>query len=139
MKHGIGDALRAKRENMALSREDCGKMVGVSATTIQKWEDEEMFPSFRRWNAVKDAFGVDPRDYVERHIHIERSPQSQGVISAESGATVTISNQTGNTGRLMVELSEEEHSALMLFRKHGSRTMLERCLKQLRAIEAITA
>jgi DNA-binding transcriptional regulator YdaS (Cro superfamily) len=138
MKNFAQDLERAINAN-GMNITEFAKMVGVSANGATRWVKGEAMPKPARWKAIKQATGIDCQEYKIYDVAMHHSPQSQANISAESGATVSISNQTGNTGRLMVELSEEEHSALILFRRFGNQEMLQRCLRQLRAVEAITA
>jgi DNA-binding transcriptional regulator YdaS (Cro superfamily) len=137
MKNFAQDLERAINAN-GMNITEFAKMVGVSANGATRWVKGEAMPKPARWKAIKQATGIDCQEYKIYDVAMHHSPQSQANISAESGATVTISNQSGNTGRL-VELTEEEHQALTLFRRFGNAAMLERCIRQLRAVEAITA
>jgi DNA-binding transcriptional regulator YdaS (Cro superfamily) len=137
MKNFADDLQRAINAN-GMNITEFAKMVGVSQTGASRWVKGEAMPKPARWKAIKQATGIDCQEYKIYDVAMNNSPQSQAHISAESGATVTISNQSGNTGRV-VTLSDEEWEALTLFRRFGNAAMLERCIRQLRAVEAITA
>jgi transcriptional regulator with XRE-family HTH domain len=55
----LGDKLRLLRERKAWSQEDLAREIGVSLSTIQRWETKGSRPSRLARRELKRLFGLD--------------------------------------------------------------------------------
>lgn len=133
-KEDFGKDFARKRKALGFnSREDLMDRLGVSATAIGNWEKHGVFPLPDKWEAIKKTVGIDCTEYDtgEQTLTISSSPHSIG-INAKSGAKVSATYGSS------IDVSEFEMELLTMFRRYGNQAMGERCLKQLKAIEAMT-
>jgi transcriptional regulator with XRE-family HTH domain len=138
LKSEFGKDFERKRKSMRFnSREELMDLLGVSATAIGNWEKNGVFPLPDKWESIQKVLGIDCTEYEDdvQTVSISASPRAIG-ISAKSGATVTAS--TGGASGRAIEVSEFELELLTMFRRYGNQALGERCLKQLKAIEAMT-
>lgn len=136
MKEKFSRDFARKREQLGLTRDTLSKMIGVSATAIQNWEDatHNSFPKPQRWKKIFDAMeGFDCMMY--RHgVTIDSMSSkvvgngSVGNVAASNGSTVTIGT---SNGKHSVELTDFEYLLLTLYRANGGRAMGEECLQRL--------
>jgi hypothetical protein len=90
--NSFAEELKRRREAMGLSRKEFGAEIDVSATTIQKWEDEGIFPKSSRWKRIKDFAGIDPalfRDYTGNVHSPTITASAVGSISVSTGQRAT--------------------------------------------------
>lgn len=62
----IGDELRTQREAKRMSRADLEALSGVSAKSIQRFEEGQRSPITRQLVALTRALGVPTREFVAR-------------------------------------------------------------------------
>ena len=136
MGNSFAEELKRRREAMGLSRKEFGAEIDVSATTIQKWEDEGIFPKPSRWKRINDFTGIDPasfRDYTG-NVH---SPTIHADTVGSISITTSGQRSTDTSSKYTLELSPKEHEAITLFRQYGNPILLEKCIEKLRQVEAI--
>lgn len=56
----IGELMREKRQELGMSLEDVGKIVGVNRTTIQRWETGAMNIDRKHIQAISNTLHLDP-------------------------------------------------------------------------------
>jgi predicted transcriptional regulator len=139
MKKLFAKDLLRRREDLGLSRELLARSVGVSASSIQNWENPEhnSFPRPSRWKAIKDSVGIDPREYKYPGDMIEMQVDRSVVkINAQDGAQVSVGHNYGvsqdvESGSHVVILNDTEYKTYSLYKKFGNVTILEQCLQNL--------
>lgn len=124
-------------DEKGLNQEQAGELLGVSRTTIGNWTDPEnpIEPLPKRWKEIEQVFGIKCRDYF--HLEIE-GDRNAGVIIAKDMATVNAGCDFGSSSQFTVTLSREDYEIYTMFQRFGNSAMREKCLKQLKAIEAMT-
>jgi DNA-binding XRE family transcriptional regulator len=142
MERTFAEEIKRIRDSMGLSRKDFANEIGVSATSIQKWEEEGIFPKSSRWRKIKDFTGIDPvtyKVYGEQATQtITRSTISNSpTITAASCGSISINTPPLPGDKHTLALTPQEHEALTLFRRFGNPNLLEKCIQKLKQAEAI--
>lgn len=58
----FSERVRKLRKKQKMSQEKFAEKVGVSTTTVQRWERAEDAPEFDRLETIAQALGVEVRD-----------------------------------------------------------------------------
>jgi transcriptional regulator with XRE-family HTH domain len=147
MKSDFSRDMFRRREEMGISREEFGALIGVSAASIQKWEDPThvSFPKSSRWPKIKEATGIDPKAYKYPDEHIKVSgDRSAGKIVAVDKASVSVGNiyQQKETqpelGSRVAYLDDKEFEVYSLYKRFGNMEMLGTCLETLLKIARLS-
>lgn len=113
-------------------------MFGISPRAVGKWTDPDGgWPEKSKWVTIKERLGLDIKHYKRMGlaITVQGSPHA---ITATNGSNVDSTVIGGAHGKYVVELDEFEYNIWVKFRDYGNRSIAERCMKQLCAIEAMS-
>jgi len=137
MKEKFSKDFQRVRESKGWTREECGKVLKVSGTAIQNWENPEhrSFPKAARWELIKQEMDLDPMEY--KYGPITTGNRSVAVLNASNGATVNAGCDYGQqaTSGHQVVLSDFEFILYTLWKQKGGNPALgEKCLQNLLAI-----
>ncbi|MBQ2070162.1 MAG: helix-turn-helix transcriptional regulator, partial [Bacilli bacterium] len=96
---GLGDKLKAIREDNRLSQDDWGNRLGISPKTIRKYEKDEQLPSFLAFEAYCEQKGVLPSAILLSQQGISAKPikkkPTRLVIISAIAAAVAVSAGVG--------------------------------------------
>lgn len=96
----IKDIIKSKREELGLTLEELGKLVGVGKSTIRKWETG-MIENMRRDNivALSKALDISPSVLMGWEEENKETNQNEDAISIEEHKLLKNFNKLNKTGK----------------------------------------
>ena len=70
----VCDSIQAQRERLHISQEKLAEAIGVSKSTVQKWENGAAVPNYENMTALAGFFGVALKDLVPAEENAETLP-----------------------------------------------------------------
>lgn len=61
---GIGENIRNNRKNKGLTQKELGLMIGISASTVTKYEKEDLEPNIETLQRIAEALGVSLHELI---------------------------------------------------------------------------
>jgi len=138
-KAGFAAAISDALDRLGWTLDEAGKELGgVKHSAVGNWRNPNVVdkPLKKRWELIKQKTGVDCHQFVIKPQVAFSGNRSQGIVTATNGATVYAACGGAEGGKYNVELTAFEFDIWQLFRKYGNASVAERCLKQLKALEA---
>jgi hypothetical protein len=121
-------------------REVAGKM-NITQQAISEWLKVGRVPE-KHWDDVKKILGIDPSKFKGNGFAPAKNGSAPTSDAVESTVVFTPKVQEedgkGSAGGLVsMQVSTEEHEAILLFRQYGNRALFDRCMRQLKYAEEI--
>ena len=81
---GIGENIRNNRKNKGLTQKELGLMIGISASTVTKYEKEDLEPNIETLNKIAEALGVSQHELITGESLFNESETLTQSLNAEN-------------------------------------------------------
>ena len=114
MSNGLGNIIKKRRLELNITLDEVGKAVGVSKSTVQRWESGQITNMRRdRIDALSKVLGLSPLIFVDKSTITPAPAQSTPILSNHDKLMIEAYHAAPYNAKQVVDLTLEPYMPVL--------------------------